>query len=140
MRALLGVSLLLGLTAVARASGNSVDVTLEDTLEQQQKEKLEEQQKYRRWQFTPKPQDHDSDSHFEQWRFKFYTASEKRLGTAKDEIAIKSILSVTSPIMIRWFSPRVVLVEAGGLKVLEKEGSKWKITHRYRPRIYLPTI
>lgn len=140
MRAPLVVMLLLGVSAVARASGNSVEVTLEDTLEQQQKETLEQQQKYRRWHFTPKPQDHDSDSHFEQWRFKFNTASEKRLGNAKDEIAIKSVLSDTSPIMIRWVSPRVVVVEVGGLKVLEKEGSKWKITHRYRPRIYLPTI
>ena len=140
MRGLLATLLLFGLTAVTRAGSNSVEVTLEDTLEQQQKDALEQQQKYRRWHFSPKPQDHDSDSHFEQWRFKFNTASEKRLGNAKDEIAISSVLSDTSTAAVRWVSPRVVVAEAGGLKVLEKKGSKWKITHRYRPRIYLPTI
>ena len=140
MRVLLMLTLLLGFTAVVRASGNSVEVTLEDTLDQQQKDKLEEQQKYRRWHFNAKPPVHDSDNQFEQWRFKFNTGSDKRLGNAKDEIAIKSVLSDTPPIMIRWVSPRVAVVEANGLIVVEKRASKWKITHHYRARIYLPTI
>src|ERR1700736_4623710 len=111
------IALILAFAAVVRASDNSVEVTLEDTLEQQQKDALEQQQKYRRWHFAPKPQDHDSDSQFEQWRFKFNAGSNKSLGNAKDEAAIKSLVPGTSTVAIRWVSRRVVVVEANGLVV-----------------------
>jgi len=137
MSARLVIALILAFAAVVRAGDNSIEVTLEDTLEQQQKDALERQQEYRRWHFAPAPR-HDSDSHFEQWRFKFNAGLDKRLGNAKDEAAIKSL--VPGAVTTRWVSRRVVVVEWSGLKVLEKQGSKWKITHYYVPRIYLPTF
>jgi|SRR5437588_2063231 len=136
MRAPFIIAFVLAFAPIVRGGNNSVEVTLEDTLAQQEKDAVERQQQARRWHFFPSPR-HDSDSRFEHWRSKFNAGSDKRLGNAKDEAAIKSIVDAVT---IRWVSRRLVVVDAGGLKVLEKKGSKWEITHYYIPRIYLPTI
>ena len=85
----------------------------------------------------------DSDSEGGQWQFKFKAGSDKRLGSAKDAAAIKALLRSSMPVTIRWISRSVVVAAADCysdarfsrrvrcLYVLEKHGSKWKITHHY---------
>ena len=139
MGARLVVTLLLGLAAVARASDNSVEVTLEDTPDRQQSP----QPAFRRWRFQPGPTIQDTDSQGAQWQFKFIAGSDKRLGTAADSAAIKALVSSTTPVTIRWVSRSVVVIAAdcssgtsfrgrlSCLYVSEKHRSKWKITHHY---------
>jgi hypothetical protein len=136
MKARLVVPLLLGLAGVVRASDNSVEVTLEDTPDQQQSQ----QPAFRRWRFQPRRAIQDSDSQGAQWQFKFIAGSDKSLGTAADSAAIKALVRSTTPVTIRWISRSVVVVAADHrLLVLEKHRSKWKITHYYF-RHGLPTV
>ena len=136
------VPLLLGLAGVVHASDNSVEVTLEDTPDQQQSQ----QPAFRRWRFQPGkpgPAIQDSDLQGAQWQFKFIAGSDKRLGTAADSAAIKALVPSTPPVTIRWVSRSVVVIAADCsssassrepphcLYVLEKRRSKWKITHHY---------
>ena len=139
MKARLVVPLLLGIAGVVHASDNSVEVTLEDTPDQQQSQ----QPAFRRWRFQPRPAIQDSDSQGAQWQFKFIAGSDKRLGTAADSAAIKALVPSTPPVTIRWVSRSVVVIAAdcssgtsfsgrlSCLYVLEKHRSKWKISHHY---------
>jgi hypothetical protein len=141
MKARLVVPLLLGLAGVVHASDNLVEVTLEDTPDQQQSQ----QPAFRRWRFQPQPRPaiQDSDSQGAQWQFKFIAASDKRLGTTADSAAINALVPSTTSATVRWVSRSVVAVAAGCssspssrepphcLYVLEKRRSKWKITHHY---------
>jgi len=139
MKARLVVPLLLGIAGVVHASDNSVEVTLEDTPDQQQSQ----QTAFRRWRFQPRPAIQDSDSQGAQWQFKFIAGSDKRRGTAADSAAIKALVPSTTPVTIRWVSRSVVVIAAdcsssasfsgrlSCLYVLEKHRSKWKITHHY---------
>jgi hypothetical protein len=139
MKARLVVPLLLGISSVVHASDNSVEVTLEDTPDQQQSQ----QPAFRRWRFQPRPAFQDSDSQGAQWQFKFIAGSDKRLGTTADSAAIKALVPSTTPATVRWVSRSVVAVAADCsssassrepphcLYVLEKHRSKWKITHHY---------
>lgn len=142
MSARLLLTVMIGLTTVVEASDNSVEVTLEDTPEQQAPQT--------RWRFRPGSANPDSDSQGVQWRYKFYAGSDKPLGSARDTAAVKVLVPSSMPITIRWISRSVVVVaadcysDAGSrgrvrcLYVLEKHASKWKITHHYSHR--LPTI
>ena len=149
MKSLFVASLLVALSTCnpqvsAPPSGdNSVEVTLEDTPEQQQ-----QNNDYRRWRFVPGNQQQDSDSQFAHWRYEFYAGSDKPLGTAADTTAIKALVSSTIPPTMRWISRSVVVVAADCytaasssgdrcLYVLEKHGSKWKLTHHYSHRLSL---
>jgi hypothetical protein len=128
-------TLLLAVAATVHASDNSVVVTLEDTPSQNASH---------HWKFRPGSIPQDSDSQGDQWRDKFITASEKRLGSAKDAIAIEALMPSSMPLTIRWLSRSVVLVSADCcfdahskvrlrcLYVLEKHRSKWNVTHHYR--------
>ena len=149
MRARFAITLLLGFAAIAQASDNSVEVTLEDTPDQQQSQ----QPTFRQWRFQPAPAPaiQDSDSQGAQWQFKFVAGSDKRLGTAADSAAIKALVPSTTPVTVRWVSRSVVVVAADCpssassttrlhcLYVLEKHHSKWKMTHYYVRR-GLPTV
>ena len=84
MKARFVVPLLLGLAGVVHASDNSVEVTLEDTPDQQQSQ----QPAFRRWRFQPGPAIQDSDSQGAQWQFKFIAGSDKRFGTTAASAAI----------------------------------------------------
>jgi hypothetical protein len=121
-----------GLTVVAHASNDSDDVFYEEVPEHQP-----------RFEYRRAPTIEDSDAEGGQWQFKFKTGSDKRLGTARDAVAIKVLLPSTMPVTIRWISRSVVAAAADCysdarfgrrvrcLYVLEKHGSKWKITHHY---------
>ena len=121
-----------GFTAVVHASDNSDDVFYEEVPEQQP-----------HWKFRPESAARDSDSHGDHWRNKFITASDKRLGSAKDTCAIEALLPSSTPLTIRWISRSVALVSADCysdphsnfhlrcLYVLEKRHSKWQVTHHY---------
>jgi hypothetical protein len=133
------VTLLFGFACIVHASDNSVEVTLEDTPQQQPSQ----EPALRRWRFQPRATIQNSDSQYLQWRYKFYAGSDKPLGTARDIATIKSVVPSSMPISIRWLSRSAVAVVAdcysdshsGGhircLYVLEKHGSQWKITHHY---------
>src|SRR6266404_3264255 len=108
MKARLVVPLLLGLAGVVHASDNSVEVTLEDTPDQQQSQ----QPAFRRWRFQPALAIQDSDSQGAQWQFKYIAGSDKRLGTAADSAAIKALVPSTPPVTIRWVSRSVVVIAA----------------------------
>lgn len=132
--------------AVVRAGDNSIEVTLEDTPQQEHA-----QSPFRHWIFVPPPQNQDSDSQFPQWESKFQAGSDKQLGTARDTTAIKALVPSTMPVTIRWVSRHIVVV-AGDchpdsstdnrycLYVLEKERSRWKLVHHYSHRRYPYTI
>jgi hypothetical protein len=121
-----------GFTAVVHASDKSDDVFYEEVPEHQP-----------HWKFRPGPAMQDSDSQGGEWKYKFITGSDERLGTARDTAAIKTLLPSTMPVTIRWISRSVVVVAADCysdahfsrrvrcLYVLEKHGSKWKLTHHY---------
>ena len=99
------VAALVAVTVTAEASDNSVEVTLEDTPPENPPH---------HWKFLPfSPPAPDSDSQGDQWRDKFITASDKRLGTAKDTSAIEALVPSSIPLMIRWISRSVALVSAG---------------------------
>jgi len=128
--------LFLAVSAIALASDNSVEVTLEDTAPQTPPP---------HWKFRPHSAVQDSDSQGDRWRDKFITASDKPFGTAKDVAAVQSLVPSSSvPVTVRWVSRSVVLVSAGCsadldstvrvrcLYVLEKHHSTWEITHHYR--------
>ncbi len=146
MRLLLLIALLLGFVTVVYAGGNSVEVTLEDTPDHQQAPETST----RRWRFAPLPEYQDSDSHFEQWDFKFRAASDNPLGTARDTTAIKALVPSTMLLTIRWVSRSIVVVAADChpkptdnsycLYVLEKQHSKWKLVHHYSHRRHPYTI
>src|SRR5438270_2794334 len=108
MKARLVVPLFLGLAGVVHASDNSIEVTLEDTPDQQQSQ----QPAFRRWRFQPGPAIQDSDSQGAQWQFKFIAGSDKRLGTTADSAAIKALAPSTTPATVRWVSRSVVAVAA----------------------------
>jgi len=121
-----------GFTVVVHASDNSDDVFYEEVPEHQP-----------HWKFRRGPAMQDSDSQGGQWQYKFITGSDKRLGTAWGAAAIKALLPSTMPVTIRWISRSAVVVAADCysdahfsrrvrcLYVLEKHGSKWKLTHQY---------
>lgn len=79
------------------------------------------------------------DSQYSHWKFEFYAASDKPLGTPTDTNMIRALIPSTIPPTIRWVSRSVVVVAADCssngefrcLYVLEKHGSKWKLTHHY---------
>jgi hypothetical protein len=89
------------------------------------------------------PQEPDSDEHADQWRFKFKTGSDRCLGSAADEAAIKVLVPATIPPTVRWVSQSVVIVLAACrlgasssepkrcLYVVEKHRRKWHISHHY---------
>ncbi len=133
------LTLIVAFTPVVQASDNSVEVTLEDTPEQQQADAAHS---YRRWKFPPPQEAPNSDSNYMQWRYKFLSGSDKRLGSAADATAIKRLVPVAIPPTIRWVSRSVVVVASGChsdassspvrcLYVFEKHGSKWRLTHHY---------
>jgi hypothetical protein len=148
MRVLLLLTLLLGVTSIVRAGGNSIEVTLEDTPQQQQAP----QNSFRRWRFGQQPAQQDSDTQFSRWDYKFKWGSDKSLGTAADTSAIQASVPSTMPVTIRWVSRRVVVVAADChqesssgsgercLYVFEKQGAKWKLAQHYAHRWHLPTI
>src|SRR4051794_36267211 len=120
---------------------DSIEVTLESTPEQQQPLQAETEA-YNRWKRLPRQA--DSDMNCEYWRYKFViTASEKRLGSARDIAAIKQLLPGTVPPTMRWVSRSVVVAVSACysdssatsrrrcLYVFEKHRSKWKLTHHY---------
>ena len=125
-------ALIFGFTAVVYASDNSDDVFYEEVPEHQP-----------HWKFRPRPAMQDSDSQGGQWGYKFIAGSDKPLGTMRDAAAIKAVVPPTMPVTIRWISCSVVVVAADCysdahfsrrvrcLYVLEKHGSKWKVTHHY---------
>jgi hypothetical protein len=125
---------IIGFTAVVHASDNSDEVFFEEIPEHQP-----------HWNFVPRaPQEVDSDSNYMQWRYKFLSGSDKRLGSEADTAAIKQLVPATIPRTIRWVSRSVVVVASDChsdaspsrrmrcLYVFEKHGSKWKLTHHYR--------
>ena len=143
MRTRLALTLVIAVAAVIQAGENSVEVTLEDTPEHHETP---------RWKFTPGQSADDRDQNgFMQWRYKFYVGSDKQLGTAADTAAIKALVPLTMPPKIRWISRSVVVVAADCytdassrgrvrcLYVLERHGSKWKLTHHYS-RSFVPII
>lgn len=129
----------LGLPAVVHASDNPDDTFYEELPQHQP-----------HFDYRRGPTMEDSDAEGGQWQYKFKTGSDKRLGTARDVAAIKTLLPSTMPVTIRWISRSVVAVAADCdsdahfsrrvccLYVLEKYGSNWKVTHRYSHR--LPVI
>jgi hypothetical protein len=132
-------ALLVGFTGTIYASDNSIEVTLEDTPADEQPRRT-----FDAWRHKPAAKEVSSDGNFAQWKFKFdYVASEKRLGSAGDTATIKALIPATRPPTIRWVSRSVVVVasachsDVSGhcLYVIEKHGSKWKLTHHY---YYLP--
>ncbi len=138
-------ALIIGLAGVAQANDNSIEVTLEPTApEDQQGSQL---RLFEKWRRKPAPQEVNSDGNVAQWSFKFdYVASDKRLGSAADTAAIKALVPATTSPTIRWVSKSLVVVAAAChsnvswrcLYVVEKHGSKWKLTHHYYypPRIH----
>jgi hypothetical protein len=146
MSATLLLIFLFASAAVVHASDNSVEVTLEDTPQQQHADTT-----FRRWSFFKRPQYQDSDSQFPQWESKFKAGSDRPLGTARDTAAIKAVVPSTMPVTIRWVSRRLVVVAADChpdsstdngycLCVLEKQRSKWKLVHHYSHRWHPYTI
>jgi hypothetical protein len=127
---------IVGFTSVVRASDNSVEVTLEDT--------PEHPRSFEAWGRKPAPEEVDSDGDSLHWRYKFEAGSDKRIGSAADEAAIKALVPPTISPTIRWVSRSVVVVTSGCyldaspnhvlrcLYVFEKHASKWKLTHHYR--------
>jgi hypothetical protein len=91
-----------------------------------------------------RPQERDSDEHGDYWRFHFKIGSDKRLGTAADEAAIKASVPASIPPLVRWVSKSAVVVLSACridatstrsrrcLYVFEKHRRKWHITHHYR--------
>jgi hypothetical protein len=128
-----------GLTAIVHASDNSDEIFYEEVPEHQP-----------HFEYRRGPTIKDSDADGGQWYYKFKTGSDKRLGPARDVAAVKALLPSTMPVTIRWISRSVVVVAADCysdahfsrrvrcLYVLEKHGSKWKVTHHYSHG--LPTI
>jgi hypothetical protein len=125
---------------------DSVEVTLESTPEQKQPSQAETEA-YNHWKRGP--QEADSDTNYEHWRHKFvFTASDKRLGSARDVASIKKLLPSTVPPTMRWVSRSAVVVVSSCysdsspmvrkqcLYVFEKHGSKWKLAHHYYYRRY----
>jgi hypothetical protein len=96
---------------------------------------------WRRWKF--RPQETESDEHGDYWWFQFKIGSDKRLGTAADEVAIKAFVPAGIPPMVRWVSKSGVVVlsacriDATSVKlrrclyVFEKHHRKWNLTHHY---------
>jgi len=122
----------LGFTAVVQASDSSDDIFYDEVPEHQP-----------HFEYRRAPTMEDSDAEGGQWQYKFKAGSDKRLGTARDVAAVKALLPSTMPVTIRWISRSVVVVAADCysdahfsrrvrcLYVLEKHGSKWKVTHHY---------
>jgi hypothetical protein len=122
---------IIGFIAGVHASDNSDEVFFEEIPEHQFHWKLG-------------PQEVDSDSNYSEWRYKFLSGSDKRLGSATDVAAIKHLVPATMPPTIRWLSRSIVVVVSGCysdasqsgrmrcLYVFEKQHSKWKLTHHYR--------
>ena len=137
-------ALIIGLTAVARANDNSIEVTLEPTLpEDPQGSQL---RSFEQWRPKTAPHEVNSDGDFAQWKFKFdYVGSDKRLGSARETASIKALVAATTPPTIRWLSRSVVVVVSAChsavsgrcLYVFQRHGSKWKLTHHY---YYPPAI
>jgi hypothetical protein len=123
------------LTAVVHGSDKSIEVTLEDTPEDQQAQ-LKALEPYRH---KPPPQEVNSDANYGQWRHKFEAGSGKQLGSAADVAAIKALVPPKMPPTIRWVSRSIVVASAycsdasskRCLYVFEKRGSKWRLTHHY---------
>jgi hypothetical protein len=125
---------------------DSVEVTLESTPEQHQPSQAETEA-YNRWKRDPR--EADSDTNYDHWRYQFvFTASDKRLGSARDVASIKQLLPGTVPPTMRWVSRSLVValsacysdssptVRSYCLYIFEKHGSKWKLTHHYYHRRY----
>jgi hypothetical protein len=142
MKLALSFAWIVGFTAVVQATDNSVEVTLEDTLgDQQAQGKVLVLDVYLH---KPPPQKTDSDADYGYWRNKFEGGSDKPLGTPKDTAAIRGLIPATISPTIRWVSRSIVVVSAdcrppppyvlGGrcLYLFEKHGSKWSLTHYYR--------
>jgi hypothetical protein len=124
MKARLALIFLGALAAIVCRAETSVDVTLEDTPQQQTSPA------FKRWRFQPqKDIKVDKDwKDFRKWRLKYNEGSDKPLGSTADVAAIKALL----PLDIRWASRSVVVAVAGqSLYVVEKHRSKWKLMHRY---------
>ena len=85
----------------------------------------------------------DSDSHRDEWRNKFIIASEKPFGSNNDTDAITALVPSSLPLTIRWVSESIAIISADCccekssdpplrcLYILEKRGTKWKVTHHY---------
>jgi hypothetical protein len=138
MKPTLVIALIVGFTAVVHAGDKSIEVTLEVTPpEDPQGSQL---RSFEEWRRKPAPQEVNSDGNGAQWIFKFdYVASDKRLGSAADTASITALVPVTTSPTIRWVSRSVVVVSSACrsnvtgrcLYVLERHGSKWKLTHHY---------
>jgi hypothetical protein len=138
VKARLALILIVAFAGILRASDNSVEVALEDAAEHQASK---DANRWKRWKFQPKKGEPDWKD-FGQWRYKFYTGSDKELGSAADTAAIKALVPSTMPTTIRWISRSIVVVAADCdavtspsgfrcLYVVEKRRSKWKTTHQY---------
>ena len=144
----LALTLIIGFGAVLKASDNSIEVTLEDTPEHQESSQTDKN----RWKFRPQTATKFDWNDFMHWRNKFWSGSEKQLGSAADRNAIKALVPLTMPPIIRWISRSVVVVSADCysdrlssgrvrcLYVLEKHRSSWKVAHHFSEPPISPTI
>jgi hypothetical protein len=131
MRAWLASAFAMVTTSLAQPPEKSIEVTLEDTPQQQPHAHVYRFAKPSPTPSTERPVRGQYDG-YSSWRFRFLAAPDKQLGRRSDIAAIQSLLPPSSTRTIRWISRSTVVACADRtLYVFEKHHSKWQIVHHW---------